>query len=92
MTCRVNQRVLIQEGKPAVVEPFRPSPVRPVALKPQADETDQEILKCGDSRQSQLQTFLSLMRQDKSGLLALFEGSLSFSIYGLPVLQNGRRI
>jgi peroxiredoxin len=33
-----NHRVLIQEGKPAVVEPFRPSPVRPVALKPQMDE------------------------------------------------------
>ena len=33
-----NHRVLIQEGKAAVVEPFRPSPVRPVALKPQADE------------------------------------------------------
>jgi len=29
---------LIQEGKPGVIEPFRPSPVRSVAVKPQAYE------------------------------------------------------
>jgi tetratricopeptide (TPR) repeat protein/peroxiredoxin len=33
-----NHRVLIQEGKPAVFEAFRPSPVRSVAVKPQAYE------------------------------------------------------
>jgi hypothetical protein len=35
---------------------------------------------------------LCLMREAKSALLELFAASLSFSIYGPPVLQHARRI